>query len=142
MHKIRKKYAKNMHFSRGFLQFLPILTFPKYFWESANFLHIFCVFFAYFLHITNFWQFSLNFSEICKKYTLSRGFFGFLIELATAKSAYAIVHIFCIIFADIFQSAYFLHIAPCHQKRIAIESIEIRQNKSTKSNTKCKSHIV
>ena len=67
--------------------------------------------------------------NICKKYAknmhFSRVFFDFLKELATTKSAYAIVHIFCRVFAYIFQSAYFLHIAPCHQKRIAIEPVYI-----------------
>ena len=113
---ICKKYAKNMHFSRVFFAIFA------YFDLSQIFLGK-CIFFAYFLHITNFWQFSLNFSEICKKICTFSRFFDFLIELVTAKSAYAIVHIFCIVFAYIFQSAYFLHITPCHQKRIAIEPI-------------------
>ena len=50
MQKIRRKYAENMHFSRGFLQFLIILTFLNIFGK----VHIFRIFSAYFLHIANF----------------------------------------------------------------------------------------
>ena len=117
---ICKKYAEN---TQKIYTFLEVFCNFWLFWPFPNISEK-CIFSAYFSLFANFWQFSLIFNEICKKYAenmhFSRGFFDFLKELATTKSAYAIVHIFCRVFAYIFQSAYFLHIAPCHQKRIAI----------------------
>ena len=57
MQKICRKYAL---FSRFFAIF-------DYFDLSQIFLEK-CIFSAYFLHIANFWQFSLIFNEICKQY--------------------------------------------------------------------------
>ena len=118
MQKICRKYAL---FSRFFAIF-------DYFDLSQIFLEK-CIFSAYFLHIFCISPIFGNFLWFLMKYAknmhFSRGFFDFLKELATTKSAYAIVHIFCRVFAYIFQSAYFLHIAPCHQKRIAIEPVYI-----------------
>ena len=112
MQKICRKYAL---FSRFFAIF-DCFDLSQIFLEK-------CIFSAYFLHISL--KKLPKIGDMQKICTFLEVFYDFLKELATTKSAYAIAHIFCRVFAYIFQSAYFVHIAPCHQKRIAIEPVYI-----------------